>query len=433
MRTQKNHHIIRTMENEFIREKIKDKPLNKKKLFMRLGVSALCGLVFGLVACIIFITFSSLYKHVNGENVASSASETEGNDLNVIGSDQKGTENSESQGESNSQIPPGISLSLDDYQNLQNKLYTIGNLANKSIVTINTVTSGTDWFNASYEREGQASGVIIGETTKKILILTEKKMIADANRLSVSFIDDTSADAAVQKIDPNTGLAIVTVEKSALAENTINHIALAEFADTSYVRNGTIVIALGSPLGTNYSILTGNITSTNNEISTLDTNFKVFTTDIVCDKNGSGILINTEGKVVGMAMQDYSAAQAENTLTAIAISDIEPIIKLLKDSEDIPYLGLYVSTVTTKISSAYGLPEGVYIKEVAMDSPAMEAGLQSGDVVTSVNGTKVASVQAYRKALYELTPGQEYEIRVKRKGSGEYRELVYKITISKMQ
>lgn len=421
------------MENDFIREKIKDKPINKKRMLMKLGMSALGGLVFGLVACIIFITFTTFYKDVNIGKGPDTEKETQGNDLNVIGgSTQGGTETStENPGEPT--VPADWSLSLNDYQNLQNQLYSIGNLANKSIVTINTVQQGIDWFNGSYETEGQASGVIIGETTKKILILTEKKSIEDANRLTVSFIDDTTSDASVLKVDPNTGLAIVSVEKSDLATNTINNIALAEFADTSYVRNGTIVIALGSPLGTNYSILTGNITSTTNEISTLDINFKVFTTDIVADKDGSGILINTEGKVVGMVMQDYSAAQAENTLTAIAISDLNPIIKLLKEAEDIPYMGIYASTVTTKISSNYGLPTGIYIKEVALDSPAMNVGIQSGDVLTEINGKTVSSVKEYRETLYGLTTGQSYEVKVKRKGSGEYKELTYKVTIGVMQ
>lgn len=422
------------MENDFIREKIKDKPVNKKRALMKLGFTALCGLIFGLVACIVFVTFSSFYKRVNGVGPIGSEKETQGNDLNIVGGEQGGTEaTSESEPQKEPVIPGDMSLTISDYQSLQNQLYSIGSLANKSIVTINTVKSDTDWFNVSYETEGQGSGVIIAETTKKILILTEKKVLTDTTKLSVTFIDDTSVEAAVLKVDPNTGLAIVTVEKSDLSDATLKNIALATFADTSFVRNGTIVIALGSPLGTNYSILTGNITSTNNEISTLDTNFKVFTTDIVADKNGSGILINTEGKVLGMVMQDYAAAQAENTLTAIAISDIEPIIKLLEEAEDIPYLGLRVSTITSKVMDSYGLPKGVYIKEVVMDSPAMEVGLQSGDVVTKINETEITTVANYRDALYGLTPDHTYDMTIMRKGSDGYKELTYKVMIGVMK
>lgn len=415
------------MSNDFIREKIKEKPINKKRVMQKMMISALCGLIFGLVACIVLVTFLSFYKSVNN-GAQTQPTETQGSDLNIVGGTE-GDSTTQTQDSTELEVPENYTLSIQDYQNLQNSLYAIGNQANKSIVTISTVISDTDWFNVSYESEEQSSGVIIAETTKKILILTEQKIIKDSQKLSVTFIDDTTVEANVLKVDNNTGLAIVTVEKSELSNTTLNRIALATFTDGGYIRNGTIVIALGSPLGTNFSILTGNITSTGNEISTVDANFKVLTTDIVADHQGSGILINTSGQVVGMVMQDYSASQAENTLTAITISDLERIINLLKDGEDIPYLGLKVSTVTQKIMSSYGLPQGAYIRDVALDSPAMEAGLQNGDVVVAVNGKNIVSASEYTDELYSLTPGQSYTIKVMRKGSSSYKLLTYEVII----
>ena len=92
-------------------------------------------------------------------------------------------------------------------------------------------------------------------------------------------------------------------------------------------------------------------------------------------------------------------------------------------------MGLHVSTITQKLMTNYGLPKGVYIKEVAIDSPAMEAGLQSGDVVTRINGVEIANVTNYRDTLYGLTPDHTYEVTVKRKGVSEYKTLTYKVTI----
>ena len=93
---------------------------------------------------------------------------------------------------------------------------------------------------------------------------------------------------------------------------------------------GTIAIAIGSPLGTNYSILTGNITSTTNSISTIDHNYSVFTTDIVGSSNGSGALVNVDGEIIGIVMQGYSSAGDENTLTAISISELKALIEMLR-------------------------------------------------------------------------------------------------------
>ena len=85
---------------------------------------------------------------------------------------------------------------------------------------------------------------------------------------------------------------------------------------------------MGSPLGTNYSILTGNITSTGNEISTQDSNYSVYTTDIVANKNASGILINTDGEMIGVVMQNYSAAST-GALTAVDVTELNRIMELL--------------------------------------------------------------------------------------------------------
>lgn len=192
------------------------------------------------------------------------------------------------------------------------------------------------------------------------------------------------------------------------------------------VHKGTMVLALGSPLGTNYSILTGNITATNNEISRPDSNYSVFTTDIVASRNGSGILINMDGELVGIVMQDYSAS-SNNTLTAVSVAEMKPVIDQLLKAQDVPYVGAYVSTVTDKIAEAYGLPKGVYIKEVVMDSPAMNAGLQSGDVIVELGGKMMTSDRVYFDALLQLTPEETCPVVIMRQSSSGYARITCQV------
>ncbi|MGN1155648.1 MAG: S1C family serine protease, partial [Agathobacter sp.] len=325
--------------------------------------------------------------------------------------------------EGDSQVIPDYSLSLEDYQELQNKLYVIGNTANKSIVTVTTIVSETDWMNNAYETEGQGSGVIIEADSNYYYVLTEKKVIQDASRVRITFIDETSADATLLKYDGNTGIAILAVEKRHVEAETAQKISIAKLGNSYAVKNGTIVIALGSPLGTNYSILTGNITSTNNQIMTLDKNYDVFTTDIVASEKGSGILINTKGEMIGMVIQAFSGSQDVNTLTAVSISDIRGEIERLVQGKNVPYIGLYVSTVTKNISDAYDIPLGVFVKEVMTDSPAMYAGLQSGDVITQVNGENIYSDATYSSKIQMLLPGTTCEFTVLRQNGNEYMEI----------
>ena len=92
-------------------------------------------------------------------------------------------------------------------------------------------------------------------------------------------------------------------------------------------------------------------------------------------------------------------------------------MELLFADKDIPYLGVQASTVTDKIASTYRIPKGIYIKEVDMDSPAMNAGLQSGDVIVKLAGKDVTTVASYSEIVLGLEPGENYKIVIKREGS----------------
>ena len=433
----------------FVREKIKNKPMNKRRTLIRLLISALSGIVFAGTACIVF---ALVLPHLNPymaqvpdtetQTGASEETEQATETQTEIGGQSTQDEQTETQMEDDSGERDGAddlenqkdelqSLTIAAYQELQDQLYRIGAEANAAVVSITSVVKDIDLFHNSYEEEDQSCGVVIGENEEEYFILTERKVIKDASRISVSFLNNTACEASLKKEDCNTGLAILSVEKSALGDNA--DISIATIGNSKMVRNGMIVIALGSPLGTNYSILTGNITSTNNEVSLEDRNYNVFTTDIIADREGSGILVNVNGEVIGIVMQDYSASRAENTLTAIAATELQAVIDKLCAGEDIPYLGMKVSTVTDKIEDAYGIPKGVYVKSVAMDSPAMKAGIQSGDVIVSINGADVRTDIAYTNELFSMTSEQQTKIVIKRKGANEYATISYDVTVGVRQ
>ena len=179
--------------------------------------------------------------------------------------------------------------------------------------------------------------------------------------------------------------------------------------------------------------MTGNITSSAYSISTIDANYDIFTTDIVGSKNGSGALINLNGEVIGLVTQGYSSEGDQNTLTAISISELKPVIEMLSNNKDIPYIGLEITTVTNTIAKENDSPKGVYIKEVKMDSPAMAAGLQSGDVITEIDGEAVISVDGYQTKLLSLTPGDVAEVTIQRQGNDGYTEIKCPVTVSVLQ
>lgn len=413
-------------EFDFIQEKIKHKPVNKKKLLLRAVKTAGLGLLFGAAACLAFtllrpVLEDTFYKQ---DGPVFTIPKDENSEL----SEQWQTEQTESEQpkpqEPDTQIIEVLrELEVEDYQKLQNKLYAIGAAANWSIVTVTGVKSDLDWFQTPYETAGSACGIILGDNAQEVLVMTPKKVIADAETIHVTFYNGEIAEAALKQSDGNTGIAVLSVPVSNLDETLLNLIKPAELGNSYRVSQGDIVIAVGSPLGSNYSILTGNITSTNNVVSAIDSSFTVFTTDIVGSSSGSGALLNLEGEIVGLIMQDYGNAGEENTMTALSISELKEIIEQLSNNRSISYLGLKVSTVTHEIEQEYDLPRGVYIKSVEMDSPALAAGLQNGDVIVSINGQEMLTADQYEQYVRKLEVGSPLEIVIMRQGNEGYNEI----------
>ena len=118
-----------------------------------------------------------------------------------------------------------------------------------------------------------------------------------------------------------------------------------------------------------------------------------------------------------------SIQKEQNTLTAVSISELKDIIEFLSNGLNIPYLGIKGSTVTDAISKEYDIPKGVYIKEAVADSPAMTAGLQTGDVIAAVNKKEILTMKDYQKALMKLKKGDEARITVNRQNADGYKKF----------
>ncbi len=435
-------------EFAFIKEKIKDKPINRRRILLRICYNLLYAVMFGAAACFVFVLLKPymedwLYPE---KESAISIPRDDFPEEEPDKKEEKKEEGQESEKEEKKQEAEEVpqppeketvvvqeQLELEDYQELQNKLYEVGKRANRSVVTVTGVTSGMDWFDTPYENENRSAGIIIGNNGEELFILTEKKIIADAKTINISFIDKTEVSASLKKYDGNTGIAIIGVPLTEIPQDTMKQVEVAVLGNSYTITQGTTVIAIGSPLGASYSILCGTITSTQNKVSAIDTNYTIFTTDIVGSGNGSGVLINLEGKIVGLVLQDYSSQNDRNTITALSISELKQVIQDLSNNKDISYVGLRISTVTDDIASKYGIPKGVYIKSVELDSPAMKAGIQEADVITAINGKEVTSMEQYYQKVYEKEPEDVLNVSIKRQNGEGYVDLECLVTVGVLQ
>jgi len=421
----------------FLQEKIKERPINRKKLIRTSLNTAVFAVVFGLVACFVFILLEPVIgrilnppKEEPKQQIVLPAEEDEMLPEDMVQDEEELSEAQTPSETVTSEAPEAVELHVADYQKLYDKMRVIAYEAARSHVKVTAVREGTDWFQNRLESTNETSGMLVADNGVEILILCNQPTVAGASEIVVTFCNDYKANATLKKSDRNTGLAIVAVRLDEVNEKTKNKIKYARLgssAATSIV--GDLVIAIGSPLGYTDSLCYGMITSNRNPISMVDANYTLITTDIYGSRNASGMLVNTLGQVIGIIRQDYNAVEMRNQISAIGITELKRLIEDLSNERETPFLGLHVTDVTTEAQNSLGVPDGAFITEVVLMSPAMEHGLRKGDVITAMNGTAISSVVEYNAEMHNYAPQEEIRVTIMRQDVKGYQEMDIKVTL----
>ncbi len=461
---------------EFIKEQIKDRPINKKKLVRKMFFTAGMAVMFSLIACISFLLLEPALEDIfipeesielNQVTLPEAPEEDEepvnigpiivetpledmsltDEDIDALGEQDQGAEDgasgdtqgdvpSDGQGtatESENSVPAPVpqEIELSDYQLLYRKLYALSAEVSKSIVTVTGITSDVDWMNETYLSTKQTTGLIIADNGYELLILADYKNIENAESVRITFVDGTSAEASFKQLDANTGLSVFAVNLSDIKTETKETITAATLGSSySTMLLGNAVIAVGNPLGSGRSVCYGAITSMDRTVSLMDANYQLLTTDIYGSRNANGVLINIKGQVVGFITQDYNSEDMQNLIYAYGISSIRQLVQNLSNGDEKVHLGLYLSEVPQEAIEEAGLPSGVYITDVEINTPAMNYGLAKGDVITMIGDKQITSVNLYMQAVSELNPGDAITITYARLSNGIYKSMEVDIEIN---
>lgn len=413
-----------SVQSDFLRETIKQKPVNKKKLFRRTIITVVMAVVFGLVACFTFLVLeplisNKLYPEEETTEVQfpeeTVSEEMKPEDMLVEVPDTEETTTAELENQQIEEILSQMEFSLDDYQSVYAELAKLAETTSRCVVTVTGVSSDVDWFNDIYENESSAFGVIIANNGKSILILVSSSALKDADNIVVTFCNQAQVEAELVQKDNTTGLAILSVELLAINEDTMDVINIAKLGSSNSDKLlGMPIIALGSPAGLNNSVCYGIITSMGTIIDQPDSAYKLITTDIYTSSNATGILINLRGMVVGIIDNINTGTDMQNRLTAYGITELKKTIEKMSNNQELTYLGIHGTDIPENMAETLGTQEGVYIKEIEIDSPAMAAGIQSGDVLIRVGNVSVANYNDLLNILYSAQPEDTIEITVLR-------------------
>lgn len=425
---------------DFIKEKVKERPVNKRKLLKRTIITASMAVIFGLIACFTFLVLEPVFSNwlYPEEDPAPVQLQEEATNEEMLPEDMVLETESEEEKESTpvtSTVVQKIDMSVSDYQKLYSNLYKLVQDAAKSMVTVTGVVSDVDWFNNTYENKGQTAGLIVADNGKELMILTEKETVEQAEKVHVTFCDSTQVTATLKQSDPTTGLAVICVNLTDIAEETKEIIKAAKLGSSNSGSGllATPVIALGRPMGNVSSVAYGMITSMDTVLNLTDGNYRLLTTDIYGSTNGSGVLINLNGQVLGIISQRNNSSDAKNLVSALGISDLKSNIEKLSNGQAMATLGIYGTDVPEEIQESQGVPAGAYVTGIVMDSPAMVAGIQSGDVIVKMGTEEITTFQEYNKEMMSLVPDSQITITIMRQVQDEYQEMAVDVILDTLK
>jgi serine protease Do len=401
------------------------KPKERKKGFgTTLAKCAAIAVVFGLVAGSVFTGVSYV-----GTKTLGITSKTE--------STNESTKNTTDSSSKVEQTNTGTAADLSDVS-------AIAKEAMPSIVAITntgTVSYQTFWGIQEQESESCGSGIIISQDDKYLYIVTNNHVVADADTLTVQFSDDETVSCEVQGTYASGDLAVVKVALKSIKDDTLSTIKVATVADTEDLEVGQGVIAIGNALGYGQSVTNGIISALGRTVTVQDSttgqtivnNNMIQTNAAINPGNSGGALLNANGEVIGINSAKYSDTDVEGFGYAIPMSDAMPIVEQLIETGEVEagqsaYLGIQGQDISSDVAKAYNMPEGIYVYQVVSGSPAEEAGLRQGDIITKFDGQNVSSMEELKQLISAYQAGKEVKVTFERLGNG-YEEQTITVTL----
>lgn len=406
-------------EYSFLQEIIKDEAGDQAKWKHDVLRRIQLGLIFGLVACFTFFACKPWVEKRFEENPTEV----------TIPQDEQQEENQTQQEEEQVQEQKTV-LTTETYQEMLNNLKQVSGEVRKSVVEIQGAVTEEEF---SKDQEKSISGMIVADNGQELLILAGELPVKDAKITRVTFSGDSQCDAILKSRDAGLGLCVYAVQRKNIADDVWAQIETATLGGSKVVSEGDTVIAVGKLYGCDTIAGYGVIESGENYLDKADGQYQTIYTDVAGDISGSGVLVNIRGEVIGIINTSVRTDDQTNKISGYGISDIKDVIELLSNGKNVPYLGVSGVEVSSEMQGQ-GIPQGVYVKEVDAGSPAMAAGIQSGDIITNIADTDIINLLGYHNTLMKQNVGDKILVRGKRQGTGgEYVDIDFGVTVGYKQ
>lgn len=266
---------------------------------------------------------------------------------------------------------------------------------------------------------GQGSGFVFkienGPEQAKSYILTNSHVVEDAEKIVVRFQDGREMDAKITGTDPKSDIAVIEIEGK--------DFEALKLADSNAIDVGEWVVAMGNPFGLQHTLTVGVVSAKGRTSLGINDYENFIQTDAAINPgNSGGPLVNLDGEVVGINTAIFSRSGGYMGVGFAIPSNLAGgIANQLIDGGEVKrgYLGVIIQQLTPELAKSFELGDvqGILVAEVGANTPALDAGIQQGDVIIGYQGKEMTDLGAFRNSVALTPPGTRATLKVLRNGS----------------
>lgn len=328
----------------------------------------------------------------------------------------------------NSPIPTGKvgKRNSFDLNQVTERMAAVGDRASTSLVGVRSINGTNSLFGENKSDDGTVFGLVFQESKKNFYILTNCDNVKQQGEADIILMDQSVVRGNILGRDYQINLAVISIEKQKISQDILGKMEVLPLNSSGNLVNGSNVVAVGCPNGVFRSVMLGRVTNNDIVASVTDNELRLYTTDICYSEKSNGVVLDTEGNVIGIIARDYGGYTGTGGLAFVDVFSIQSSVNLLRRGKSAPYMGVEAITLEDAAAGAHGLPAGAYVTAVYSKSPAYNAGMRVADVITKVDGREISGMGEVYQLLLQHKKGDSVTCTISRKSGKSGKSQVQK-------
>lgn len=322
-----------------------------------------------------------------------------------------------------------IDMTPDSIDELSRDIQSFQEKVKENIVELKSIGEEETWY-SNPDKYQLSAGILVKQNESHGFVLASSHLIVDKHQIQGSFATGQVYPFEVVSFDQELGIVLLSIDKSILDEDTRTLIEGLAPLQVLYPSLGSSVYAVGNPLGYPNTFVEGIVAGRFEMTETWDDRYQLLTLQMPLASNGSGLIMNVQGNIVGWIVPSPIQSKMNGYTNILTVRQMQEITQGLLLSKALPYLGLKVKAMEVKEQLDNEMPIGLYIENVAENSPALQAGIQPGDVITSINGNINLTQESFNELLLRDNSKESWDITAQRMTPKGYAEISLQVDLA---